>query len=120
MELGQLLVSDGLITSEQLKTAREIQGTMRIDQALVKSGAITEDAILTKLSDEFGMKYIDLKDIEVDTELLTKFPTSQSIAIPCCRCIAKTDTWSSRHLIRSTWKDWTNSVRSAVSNCHQC
>ncbi len=76
MELGQLLVNDGLITSEQLKIARDTQGTMRIDQALVKSGAITEDAILTKLSDEFGMKYIDLKDIEIDTELLTKFPTS--------------------------------------------
>ena len=76
MELGQLLVNDGLVTREQLKTARETQGGLRIDQALVKLGAVTEDAILRKLSDEFGMPYIDLKDIEVDVELLTKFPTS--------------------------------------------
>ena len=76
MELGQLLVNDGLVTREQLKAARETQGSLRIDQALVKQGAVTEDAILRKLSDEFGMPYIDLKDIEVDIELLGKFPTS--------------------------------------------
>ncbi|MBC7966156.1 MAG: type II secretion system protein GspE, partial [Fuerstia sp.] len=66
MELGQLLVNDGLVTREQLAKAREAQGSIRIDQSLVKLGAITEDAILRKLSDEFGMQYIDLKDIEVD------------------------------------------------------
>ncbi len=76
MELGQLLVNDGLITSEQLKAAREARGGLRIDQALVKSGVITEDAILRKLSDEFGMAYVDLKDIEIDVDLLAKFPTS--------------------------------------------
>ena len=76
MELGQLLVNDGLITVEQLKAARETQQGLRIDQALVKLGVITEDAILRKLSDEFGMKYVDLKEIEIDTDLLTKFPTS--------------------------------------------
>jgi len=76
MELGQLLVNDGLITSEQLKAARETQQGLRIDQALVKLGVITEDAILRKLSDEFDMKYIDLKEIQIDTDLQTKFPTS--------------------------------------------
>ena len=76
MELGQLLVNDGLITREQLKAAREARGGLRIDQALVKSGVITEDAILRKLSDEFGMPYVDLKDIEIDVDLLAKFPTS--------------------------------------------
>jgi hypothetical protein len=76
MELGQLLVNDGLITREQLRAARETQGSLRIDQALVKLGVITEDAILRKLADEFGMQYVDLKNIEVDVDLLTKFPTS--------------------------------------------
>jgi type II secretion system protein E len=76
MELGQLLVNDGLITREQLQLARDSQGTQRIDQALIRLGVITEDTILKKLADEFGMKYIDLKDVEVDTDLLTKFPTS--------------------------------------------
>jgi general secretion pathway protein E/type IV pilus assembly protein PilB len=76
MELGQLLVDDGLITREQLQLAREAQGSLRIDQSLIKLGVITEDAILRKLSDEFGLQYVDLKDITVDTDLLAKFPTS--------------------------------------------
>ena len=76
MELGKLLVDEGLVTREQLQQARETHAGLRIDQALVKLGVVTEDAILRKLSDEFGMQYIDLKDIEVDAELLAKFPTS--------------------------------------------
>ncbi len=58
------------------KKARETQAGMRIDQALVKIGAVTEDAILRTLSDELGMQYVDLKEIQIDTELLSKFPTS--------------------------------------------
>lgn len=76
MELGQLLVNEGLITREQLQMARDTQNGARIDQALVKLGVITEDAILRKLSDEFGMTYVDLKDVTIDTDLLSKFPTS--------------------------------------------
>ena len=76
MELGQLLVNEGMVTREQVQQARDTHAGMRIDQALVKLGVITEEKILLKLSDEFGMKYIDLKDIEVDADLLAKFPTS--------------------------------------------
>ncbi len=43
MELGQLLVDEGLVTREQLKLARETHAGMRIDQALVKLGVVTED-----------------------------------------------------------------------------
>lgn len=76
MELGQLLIDEGLVTREQVKLARETHMGMRIDQALLKMGVITEDTILRKLSDEFGIRYIDLKDVVVDPELLAKFPTS--------------------------------------------
>ena len=58
MELGKLLVDEGLVTREQLQQARETHAGLRIDQALVKLGVVTEDAILRKLSDEFGMQYI--------------------------------------------------------------
>ena len=76
MELGQLLLAEGLVTREQLAAARETQAGARIDQALIKMGVLTEDAVLRAFSDELGMKYIDLKDVEVDLELLAKFPTS--------------------------------------------
>lgn len=76
MELGQLLVDEGLITTEQLTVARGEQNGSRIDQTLIKMGMITEDAVLKTLSTEFGMEYIDLKEVEVDLELLNQFPTS--------------------------------------------
>ena len=76
MDLGQLLINGGLVTQEQVSLARETQAGIRIDQALVKLGVVTEDAVLRAVADELGMQYIDLKDIEVDTELLAKFPTS--------------------------------------------
>ncbi|MBL8810509.1 MAG: type II/IV secretion system protein [Planctomycetaceae bacterium] len=76
MELGQLLVNEGIVTREQVQSARDAHGGMRIDQALIKTGAITEDKLLRTLSTEFGMDYVDLKEIQVDTDLLTKFPTS--------------------------------------------
>ena len=76
MDLGQLLINEGLVTQEQVKLARETQTGVRIDQALVKLGVVTEDAVLKAVASELGMDYIDLKDIQVDTELLTKFPTS--------------------------------------------
>lgn len=76
MELGQLLVNEGIVTREQVQSARDAHGGMRIDQALIKAGAITEDRLLKTLSAEFGMDYVDLKEIQIDTDLLTKFPTS--------------------------------------------
>jgi general secretion pathway protein E/type IV pilus assembly protein PilB len=49
---------------------------VRIDQALIRMGVLTEDQLLKTLSSEFGMEYIDLKNIQVDTDLLARFPTS--------------------------------------------
>jgi type II secretion system protein E len=76
MELGQLFVDEGLVTSEQLGLAKSEQDDDRIDQTLIKMGLVTEDAVLKLLADEFGMEYVDLKDVEVDIELLNQFPTS--------------------------------------------
>jgi general secretion pathway protein E/type IV pilus assembly protein PilB len=76
MELGQLLISEGLATREQITAAREAHSGSRIDQALIRMGVVTEDRLLQTLSDEFGMPYVDLKDVQVDTDLLAKFPTS--------------------------------------------
>lgn len=76
MELSQLLIEEGVATREQIEAARGAHADARIDQALIRSGAVTEDRILRALSHEFGMEYIDLKEVEVDTELLGRFPTS--------------------------------------------
>ena len=76
MELGQLLVDEGLISNEQLALARGEQNGARIDKTLIKMGLVSEDAVLKTLSAEFGLDYIDLKEVTVDVELLNLFPTS--------------------------------------------
>lgn len=76
MDLGELLVHEGLVSREQIAEARSAHAGSRIDHALIRMGAVTEDAVLRALCTEFGMKYIDLKDVEVDTDLLSRFPTS--------------------------------------------
>lgn len=76
MELGQLFVDEGLITSEQLATARDAQNGERIDQSLIKLGMLSEDDVLQAFSTEFGIPYVDLKSISIDESLLARFPTS--------------------------------------------
>ncbi len=76
MELGQLFVDEGLITSEQLATAQEARAEERIDQSLIQLGMISEDDVLRTFSAEFGIPYVDLKTITIDEELLAEFPTS--------------------------------------------
>jgi type II secretion system protein E len=76
MDLAELLIHEGLATRDQIAEAKSTHASTRIDQALIRMGMVSEDAVLKALSTEFGMKYVDLKDVEVDTELLSRFPTS--------------------------------------------
>lgn len=76
MHLGQLLVDEGVVTGEQLQLAMSEQNGERIDKTLIRMGLTSEDSVLKTLSHEFGMEYLDLKDVEIDTELLSQFPTS--------------------------------------------
>lgn len=76
MELGQLFFDEGLVTAEQLATARDAQNGKRIDQSLIDLGMVTEDDVLKAFSSEFGIPYIDLKTVTIDESLLAEFPTS--------------------------------------------
>lgn len=76
MELGQLLIDEGLATRDQITAARTAHASARVDQALIRMGVLTEDQLLKTLSGEFGMDYVDLKNIQIDTDLLARFPTS--------------------------------------------
>ena len=76
MDIGQILVNAGLLTDQQLELVRSQAGDTRIDQAAIKMGLVSEEDSLRAMATEFGMRYVDLKDVEVDTELLTRFPTT--------------------------------------------
>ncbi len=76
MEAGEILVRRGLIDQHQLARSRSAQTDgLRLDQAAVNLGFVTEEAALRALGEEVGLDYIDLAETTVDTSLLTKFPT---------------------------------------------
>ena len=76
MEIGELLLNRGLLDQQQVELARSQTNGRRVDQVAVDMGLITEEDALSALADELGMRYIDLKEIEIDLEVLNKFPTS--------------------------------------------
>ncbi|SFI48028.1 general secretion pathway protein E/type IV pilus assembly protein PilB [Planctomicrobium piriforme] len=76
MNIGTLLLQCGLITPQQLEIAQQQAPGQRIDQALVQMGILREEDSLRLLSNELGMPFVDLKEFNVDRELLNRFPTS--------------------------------------------
>jgi general secretion pathway protein E/type IV pilus assembly protein PilB len=76
MEIGDVLSRRGIITRQQLELLRGKANGQRIDQLAVELGFLTEEESLVALADELGMRYIDLKDFQVNGDLLAKFPTT--------------------------------------------
>jgi len=70
--LGDLLVSNGLITTVQLEKAlqdQKISGT-KIGSALVKMGYISEKSLVSFLSRHYGVPAIDLNEVQIDPEAI--------------------------------------------------
>ncbi|HET7251944.1 MAG TPA: type IV-A pilus assembly ATPase PilB [Gemmatimonadales bacterium] len=71
-KLGDILVRDGLITSDQLKRALSEQRSsgMRLGYTLVKLGFIEETEITKMLARQYRMPAVDLSRFEVDPKIL--------------------------------------------------
>ena len=70
-----MLVRKGLLDQRQLELARGAQvDDMRLDQAAVQLGLITEEQALRALAEEVGLEFVDLVDVEADPSLLQGFP----------------------------------------------
>ena len=76
MEISEVLIRRGLITADQGQSARLQSNGKRVDQVLIEMGVVTEEDALQAFADELGMRFVDLKDFEVDRELINEFPTS--------------------------------------------
>ena len=76
MEIGDILIRRGLLTSIQGDQVRQQCNGKRFDQAVIDMGILTEEETLRALADELGMKFVELKNFSVDHDLLSQFPTS--------------------------------------------
>ncbi len=74
--LGELLVRENLISLQQLQKAQEEarKGGGRIGSLLVKQGSIAESDLTGFLSKQYGVPSIDLKEFEIDPEVLKLVP----------------------------------------------
>ncbi len=74
--LGELLVRENLISLQQLQKAQEESRKSggRIGSLLVKQGSIAEADLTGFLSKQYGVPSIDLRDFEIDPEVLKLVP----------------------------------------------
>jgi MSHA biogenesis protein MshE len=76
IRIGDLLVSEGIISEEQLQeTLKAQKGTGRkLGRMLIDMGAISEDKFLQFLSTQLGIPLVDLRHFKFDTELVKVIP----------------------------------------------
>ncbi len=74
--LGALLVEQGLIDQVQLETALEAaaESGMRLGEALIRSGQLSEQALTEVLAGQFGIGVIDLSRFSPDPEVANLLP----------------------------------------------
>jgi len=74
--LGELLLREKLLTTDQLKSATEFEkkNKVPIGSALVTMGIITEEEMAQALSRQLGYPYIDLSQFEVYPDVIELVP----------------------------------------------
>ncbi len=79
--LGEILIKENLITSDQLRQALEHQKASggRLGTCLMKLGFISDDEITGVLSRQYGVPSINLKYYEVDTAVIKLIPQDTAI-----------------------------------------
>ncbi len=75
-KLGDLLVSAGLITKNQLAEALEVQkqDNERLGTILVKLGYLTEEEITSFLSKQYGIPAVNLEHFEISEDVIKRVP----------------------------------------------
>ncbi len=76
MRLGDLLVSTGVISNEQLEKALELQKQtkQRLGDVLIENGFITEKNLIEALKIQLGIEFIDLTKVTLPVELAKYVP----------------------------------------------
>ena len=79
--LGEILIKENLITSDQLRQALEHQkaGGGRLGTCLMKLGFISDDEITGVLSRQYGVPSINLKYYEVEAAVIKLIPQDTAV-----------------------------------------
>jgi MSHA biogenesis protein MshE len=80
IRLGDLLINQGLLTNEQLKTALDEQkrSGRKLGRIFVDSGYVTEEGISKALAGQLQIPFIDLKHFSPKPEFIKLLPEAQA------------------------------------------
>ncbi|MBI5627163.1 MAG: type II/IV secretion system protein [Nitrosomonadales bacterium] len=80
IRLGDLLVKEKIITHDQLDFALEQQKSngRKLGRVLVENGFVTEEHISEALAMQFSIPYVNLKNYNINLELVRLLPESQA------------------------------------------
>lgn len=75
-KIGDILLEEGLITSEQLETARILQKTnkKKLGKILIELGNVTEEQIAKAISRQFSLPLVDWNGVTVNKKVLSLVP----------------------------------------------
>ena len=76
VRIGELLITKGFITEEDLATAlvEAKKSNQFVGQVLIRQGKLTREQLGSALSEQFNTKYVSLSKIEIDLPLLDILP----------------------------------------------
>jgi MSHA biogenesis protein MshE len=80
MRIGDLLVTEGLITPEQLQSAlaRQSSSGRRLGRVLVDLGYVTERDVAIAIGEQLGIRYVDVQLDALDVDLCRRLPEVQA------------------------------------------
>jgi general secretion pathway protein E len=75
LEAGEILFRRGLLDTEQLEKLRaQSMGAGQLLEAAIGQGMVEEEPALRAMGEELGMEFVDLRNAEVDLEVVKNFP----------------------------------------------
>ena len=74
---AEVLVDKGLVSVEDIDSAQRLheEKGLRLDQALIENGAITERAFLDVMAERFDFKIVDLPNEEIEDDAIRSLPS---------------------------------------------
>jgi general secretion pathway protein E/type IV pilus assembly protein PilB len=76
MDIASVLLRHRVISRDQLDAVLPGINGQRLDRALVEKGVAAEEDVLKAFAAELGMSFVDVKQADIDKDLLLQFPTT--------------------------------------------
>jgi len=83
--LGEMLVSKGFVTEDQIQSMiqEQLKNKRFLGEMLLEKGLVTEDELVMTIAEQFNIDYVSLKDEEIDWDVALGFSSSMITEHKC-------------------------------------